>query len=154
MTTMHIDIDLDESTVEVVKTDTELDISVDSPSVDIGVPGLRGATGYQIVFGAKGPVFPGIGTFPFYPRIDGRIVRVTASCATQTSGATVVDVNIDDVSIYTDQSQRPALAGTGRHFDDGGTIGAGAFTATQAITVDRDSAGVGATDLLVTVDYE
>lgn len=128
------------------------------PQADVAIPGIPGPPGttkQTINFGALGP-FSGSqqGRVPFYPRINGVITRVTAAVDAQTSGATRPDVNIDGVSIYTDQTQRPNLNGTGRHFDDGGTIGAGAFTATQPITVDRDSSGVGSEGLIVTVEYE
>lgn len=133
-------------------------VSAGMPAVDVAIPGLTGPAGTskrQVLFGTKGPVVgAAVGTIPFYPRVNGTITRVTAAVSGQTSGATRPDVNINGVSIYTDQAQRPNLASTGQHFDDGGTIGAGTFTDTQAITVDRDSTGVGTTDLIVTVEYE
>jgi hypothetical protein len=133
-------------------------ISAGMPSIDVAIPGITGPPGSSskiIVFGTKGNVTGSqAGTIPFYPRIAGDIIRVTAAVSGQASGTTRVDVNINGVTIYTDQTQRPNLNGVGQHFDDGGTAANATFTANDYITVDRDSSGVGATDLIVTVEYE
>jgi len=148
MTVTHLDIDLDGGTVEV---------AVEMPSVDFGVPGItgpRGPAGHQIVFGMFGPVTPKVGTLGFYPRIDGTITRVTAAVSAQTSGATRVDVNVGNVTVFTNQANRPNLNSTGRHFDDADAVDDPAFTEFDFITCDVDTAGVGAVDLIVTVEYE
>lgn len=133
-------------------------IEVGMPTVDVMIPGLTGPAGSTskiIVFGNAGTVPPaGGGEIPFYPRVEGDVVRVTAAVSDQTGGVTRVDVDISGVSVYTDQAQRPNLSLTGQHFDDGGTIGNGHFTPTDYITVVRDSVGAGAKNLIVTVEYE
>jgi len=133
-------------------------IEAGMPAVDVAIPGLTGPAGSQkreVVFGTKGPIATiAVGTIPYPLPFNGVITKVIAACSAQTSGSTLSDVNINDVSIYTDQSQRPNLAGTGRQSDEGGTIGAGSFTAGQFLTVDRDSFGVGLKDWIVTVEYE
>lgn len=152
--TTELVIDVGAETVDVSRPAIELDIDVASPSLTIGVPGQRGPTGHQMVFGMYGTVVPKIGSVGFWPRIAGRVVRVTAAVTTQASGATRPDVNIDGATVFTDQSHRPNLNSTGRHFDDADLVDAGSFTATDYITCDVDTAGVGATDLIVTVEYE
>lgn len=147
MTTAHLDIDLD---------GPDVNVTVDMPSIDFGVPGLtgpRGATGHDIVFVVFGPVSVRTGTVGFYPRVNGEITRVTAALSNQLSGTTRPDVNINGVSIFTTQANRPLLASVGRHFDDAGVIEAGTFTDTDYITCDVDAVGTGATDLIVTVEY-
>lgn len=142
----EIEVDLDYGTVQV---------TVDSPGVEFGVPGLTGKAGRSpIVFGTAGPVIPKVGTFGFWPRVNGKITRVTAAVTTQTSGVTIPDVNISGATIFTNQAHRPTLSGVGRHFDDADAIDAGVFTATDYISCDIDQVGVGVTDLIVTVDYE
>jgi hypothetical protein len=117
------------------------------------VAGPRGATGHQVQFGSFGVVVTKVGTVGFYPRVAGRIVRVTAAVTTQTAGSTRVDINVNGVTVFTDQTHRPNLAGTGRHFDDADSIDAPTFGATDYITCDIDAVGTGVTDLIVTVDY-
>lgn len=129
-----------------------------TPSVEAAFPGLTGPAGSrtrEILFGTKGPIgTPGDGSIGWYPRHSGTITRVTASVSDQASGTTTIDVNISGVTIYTDQSQRPVLASTGRHFDDGGTIANATFTDTDYLTVDRDTIGTSVIDLVVAVEYE
>jgi hypothetical protein len=148
-----LEIDLDTTEVIVTRDQTDLALDVDSPTVDIGIPGLRGATGHQIVFGTQGPVSVKTGTVGYYPRVPGRIIRVTAAVTNQISGTTRVDVNVTGTTVFTNQAHRPTLASTGRQFDDADTIDAPVFAATDYFTADVDTVGLGTTDLIVTVDY-
>lgn len=154
--TTDLIIDVGTETVEVSSPRIDLEIEVDSPSLVLDVPGPRGQTGHQIVFGTQGPVSTKIGSVGYFPRVGGRIIRVTAAVSTQFSGSTVVDVNIctptTKTTVFTDPNHRPTLASTGRHYDDG-QVDAGVFTAEDYFTCDVDTAGVGTTDLIVTVDY-
>lgn len=152
--TTELVIDVGTETVEVARPEIELDIDVSSPSLTIGVPGQRGPAGHQMVFVMFGPVIPKVGTVGFYPRINGRITRVTGALTDQAAGTTRPDVNISNTTVFTDPAHRPNLNSTGRHFDDADLIDDGVFTPTDFVTCDVDVAGTGAVDLIVTVEYE
>lgn len=158
MTTGHLDVDLGTNTLEVLAGTPEADVATGTPGIDVGVPGLTGPRGPAILFvlfGNAGDVPPPApGQIPFYPRVAGFIIRVTAALSHQTSGATILDVNISGVSIYNDPLQRPILDQVGQHFVDANAIFNAQFDENDYITVDRDAVGTGAKNLIVTVEYE
>ena len=92
----------------------------------------------------------------------GAIKRVTAYCKTtgSDSGATIVDVNINSTTIFTNQSNRPSVAYNAvppTSIRTGAAIEAGTFAAGDLITVDVDAidGGPTAADLtvIITVEY-
>lgn len=152
--TTDLIVDIGTETATVTAPGREVEVSAPQPTIDLTVPGQRGPTGHQMVFVMFGAVVPKEGTVGFYPRIPGRIVRVTGALTDQASGATRPNIKISGTTVFTNPANRPNLNGTGRHFSDAADVEAGVFGEFDYMTCSVDSAGTGAQDLIVTVEYE
>ena len=151
MTTPVIDVDFAVPAAEV---------AAGMPSVDVSIPGTRGPRGYTPqTFGMAGDVSAKVGEIPWFPRHNGRIVRITASLGAQASGITIVDMihhtpgNPAGSSVFTSSANKPRLTSTGVQFDDG-AVDLPDFGALDWFTMTVDQAGVAAKNLLVDVEYE
>ena len=135
-------------------------VAVGMPSVDVSVPGTRGPSGVSHQnFGMFGDVSARVGEIPWFPRHNGRILRVTASVSAQTSGQTVVDLirhtvaNPAGTSVFTSPGHKPTMSAAGLQFDDG-AVDLPDFGDLDWFTMTVGQAGVGAKNLLVDVEYE
>ena len=103
-----------------------------------------------------GPLAPGTGTTEFVVTLPGDIVNVWTSVTnTFTGSSLIVDVNINGVTIFTTQANRPTIL-AGERRDTTGTPDAAAadFVAGDRITVDIDQVGTHAAADQITVGVE
>ena len=123
-------------------------------TITTAASGPQGPAGTTPIYSRAGQLAPLVGQGRFYFESACVIGKVRASVGTVPVGdAVVIDVNVNGVSIFTDQAQRPSIeAGTST---DTSTPNR-AVNAGDYITVDIDSVGTtnpGA-DLTVTVTIQ
>lgn len=106
-----------------------------------GPPGEPGLALAPITFSLPGPAQVLAGTARFYLPVQGSILHVQASVGVAPTGDDlVVDVNLNGVSIFTTQAQRPRVA-AGTFVDLVSPPDVAAFVANDWLTVDIDQVG-------------
>jgi hypothetical protein len=108
------------------------------------------------LFGTPGDAVVTTGGNRLYLQEDIKIIEVEVSVGTAPIGAAlIVDVNVNDVTIFTTQSNRPEIA-VSTFVDSSTTIQDASHTNGQYITVDIDQIGSTSpgVDVSVVVRYE
>lgn len=110
------------------------------PQGPIGPAGPAGPVGTHALFQRAGSLVVQSGTSRYYFETQAHIGTVRASVGTSPTGAPVtVDLNVNGVSIFTDQSKRPSIAPG--QFTAVGNQGVTPIFPGDYITVDVDSVG-------------
>lgn len=106
-------------------------------------------------FAWAGTVAVGSGlSMRWYAPWNGTILGVQASLRTaSTSGSVIVDVNKNGSTIFTTQANRPTMAASSNYSGFVTSADITSITAGDYFTVDIDSAGTNAADLLVVINY-
>jgi hypothetical protein len=120
-------------------------------------PGGGGGTARLTqMYTVPGPLAPGTGITEFVVTVPGDIVNCWCSTsATFTGSAVIVDVNINGVTVFTTQANRPTVvAGARRDISATPDAAAADFIAGDRITVDVDQVGTHAAGDSLTIGVE